>query len=194
MIDNARLRKAVGLGLGCRMSFAWEDHSTTFIAHDTQWTDRPSERLMWAWLEPHDLYWRRVSTKMHSHLHTKDNTGTFFLQLRLRSSSTPPGGRRAIDFTQEHGPLHLFLANQRIGCEEIMNALDECHARGFLYKAVGGCNDIKREVNKCLSGARAQKSGKNRETAVQRRLRIEEVWSKMDDGDYTALERFTKTK
>jgi len=30
---------------------------------------------MWEWLEPHDLYWRRVSQKMHSHLHTKDNKG-----------------------------------------------------------------------------------------------------------------------
>lgn len=73
-----------------------------------------------------------------------------------------------------------------------MNALDECHARGFLYKAVGGCNDIKREVNRCLSGERTKKSIKNRETGLQRRQRIESVWSKMDDGDYTALETFTK--
>lgn len=77
-------------------------------------------------------------------------------------------------------------------CTEIMNALDECHARGFLYKATGGCNDIKREVNKCLSGERTKKSVKNRETGLQRRQRIEAVWAKMDDGDYTALENFTK--
>lgn len=75
-----------------------------------------------------------------------------------------------------------------------MNALDECHARGFLYKAVGGCNEIKREVNKCLSGERAAKSGRNRETGLQRRHRIESVWAKMDDGDYSALEDFTKRK
>lgn len=73
-----------------------------------------------------------------------------------------------------------------------MNALDECHARGFLYKAVGGCNDIKRQVNKCLSGERTKRSSKNRETGLQRRHRIESVWAKMDDGDYTALEEFTK--
>ncbi|ETN42255.1 uncharacterized protein HMPREF1541_04196 [Cyphellophora europaea CBS 101466] len=91
--------------------------------------------------------------------------------------------------------MHSHLHTQdNVGCEEIMNALDECHARGFLYKAVGGCNDIKREVNKCLSGARAQKSGKNRETGLQRRQRIEAVWAKMDEGDYTALEEFTKRK
>lgn len=73
-----------------------------------------------------------------------------------------------------------------------MNALDECHARGFLYKATGGCNDIKREVNRCLSGERTKKSIKNRETGLQKRQRIEAVWAKMDDGDYTALENFTK--
>ena len=75
-----------------------------------------------------------------------------------------------------------------------MNALEECHARGFLFKATGGCNDIKREVNKCLSGERAKKSGKNRETALQKRQRIEAVWAKMDEGDNSALEAFTKPK
>lgn len=73
-----------------------------------------------------------------------------------------------------------------------MSALDECHARGFLYKAVGGCNDIKREVNKCLSGERQKKSTRNRETSLERRARIEAVWAKMDEGDFSALEKFTK--
>ena len=75
-----------------------------------------------------------------------------------------------------------------------MTALDECHARGFLYKAIGGCNDIKREVNKCLSGERFKKSRKNRETSLERRSRIEAVWAKMDEGDFTAMEEFTKRK
>jgi len=75
-----------------------------------------------------------------------------------------------------------------------MNALDECHARGFLYKAIGGCNDIKRQVNRCLSGERSKKSVKNRETGLQRRYRIEAVWDKMDQGDYSALEEFTGKK
>lgn len=75
-----------------------------------------------------------------------------------------------------------------------MNALDECHARGFLHKALGGCNDIKREVNKCLTGERSKKSVQNRETGLQKRQRIEAVWSKMDEGDFSALEQFTKPK
>ena len=75
-----------------------------------------------------------------------------------------------------------------------MNALDECHARGFLYKAIGGCNEVKREVNRCLSGERSKKSRKNRETGLERRARMEAVWTKFDEGDYSALEKFTKQK
>ena len=73
-----------------------------------------------------------------------------------------------------------------------MNALEECHARGFLYKCFGGCNQIKRDVNKCLSSERGNKSQKNRETSLERRARIESVWKQMDDGDFSALEEFTK--
>ena len=75
-----------------------------------------------------------------------------------------------------------------------MTALDECHARGFLHKALGGCNDVKREVNKCLSIERGKKSKRNRETSLERRARIESVWKKMDEGDFSALEDFTKRK
>ena len=73
-----------------------------------------------------------------------------------------------------------------------MNALDECHARGFLWKAVGGCNSIKTQVNKCLSEQRKGKSGRNRETGLERRQRIEDVWKQMDDGDFSALDEFKK--
>jgi COX assembly protein 2 len=59
-----------------------------------------------------------------------------------------------------------------------MTALDECHARGFLYKAVGNCNDIKREVNKCLSAERADRAKRNRDDARNKRARIEEIWAR----------------
>ena len=73
-----------------------------------------------------------------------------------------------------------------------MNALDECHAQGFLWKALGNCNHLKREVNKCLSGERSKKSVRNRETGLQRRERIESVWKQMDQGDFSALDEFKK--
>lgn len=65
-----------------------------------------------------------------------------------------------------------------------MNALDECHARGFLWKAVGNCNDIKREVNKCLSAERWARAKQNRDKARENRSRVEKVWA-----DERAFER-----
>jgi COX assembly mitochondrial protein 2 len=73
-----------------------------------------------------------------------------------------------------------------------MNALEECHNRHFLFKVFGGCNQLKTDVNKCLSSERGKKGERNRETALERRAKIEAVWEKMDEGDYTALEEFTK--
>jgi COX assembly mitochondrial protein 2 len=73
-----------------------------------------------------------------------------------------------------------------------MNALEECHNRHFLFKVFGGCNQLKSDVNKCLSSERGKKSVRNRETALEKRARIEGVWKKMDEGDFSALEEFTK--
>ncbi|KAJ5819904.1 hypothetical protein N7474_005495 [Penicillium riverlandense] len=74
-----------------------------------------------------------------------------------------------------HSHLHTpYNAN----CEEVMTALDECHARGFLHKAMGNCNDIKREVNKCLSAERYNRAKRNRDEAKSNRRRIEDVWAR----------------
>ncbi|KAE8387653.1 UPF0287-domain-containing protein [Aspergillus alliaceus] len=62
-------------------------------------------------------------------------------------------------------------------CEEIMTALDECHARGFIHKALGNCNDIKRDVNKCLAAERFERAKRNRESARESRKRIEKIWA-----------------
>ncbi|QKX52990.1 uncharacterized protein TRUGW13939_00061 [Talaromyces rugulosus] len=71
---------------------------------------------------------------------------------------------------------HLHTA-ENANCEGIMNALDECHAHGFLWKAVGQCNDIKRDVNRCLSAERLQRAKNNREQAMEKRSRIEKIWA-----------------
>lgn len=58
-----------------------------------------------------------------------------------------------------------------------MTALDECHAKGFLWKALGNCNDIKRDVNKCLSEERYARAKRNRDQAREKRQRIEKIWA-----------------
>lgn len=74
---------------------------------------------------------------------------------------------------------HLHTKTNR-GCEEVMNILDECHARGFLFKVVGGCNKAKQDVNKCLRAERLERTAKNREIAKAERERIERKWKEID--------------
>lgn len=69
------------------------------------------------------------------------------------------------------------------GCEEVMNALEECHARGFLYKALGNCNGAKREVSKCLRAERLERSAANREKGRAMRQRVEKAWKELDEAN-----------
>lgn len=61
-----------------------------------------------------------------------------------------------------------------------MNALDECHARGFLWKAMGMCNGQKTQVNKCLRAQRLERTAVNREKAKIKREEIKQKWDEID--------------
>ena len=61
-----------------------------------------------------------------------------------------------------------------------MAILDECHARGFMWKAVGMCNGAKTNVNRCLRAQRLERTAKNREIAKEKRKEREELWAKID--------------
>lgn len=63
-----------------------------------------------------------------------------------------------------------------------MTALDECHARGFLWKTMGMCSSLKTEVNKCLRAERLERTAKNREVAREKDRRIREVWREIDEN------------
>lgn len=61
-----------------------------------------------------------------------------------------------------------------------MTALDECHARGFLWKSLGMCSELKRQVNKCLRAERLERTARNREQAKVKNERIQAVWAEID--------------
>jgi COX assembly protein 2 len=63
-----------------------------------------------------------------------------------------------------------------------MNALEECHARGFLYKAVGNCNKAKHAVNMCLRAERLERTKENREKAMEKRRQTEALWAEIDQN------------
>jgi len=74
---------------------------------------------------------------------------------------------------------HLHTKDNR-GCEEVMQALDECHARGFLWKAVGMCNQAKRDVTKCLRAERIERTRQNREAAREKRQQVVAAWKEIE--------------
>lgn len=61
-----------------------------------------------------------------------------------------------------------------------MSILDECHARGFMWKAMGMCNGAKTDVNRCLRAQRLEKTKANREKAKVRREKYEKVWAEIN--------------
>ena len=69
-----------------------------------------------------------------------------------------------------------------IDCEEVMNLLDECHARGFLHSALGNCNEAKRDVTKCLRAARIERQKMNLDKAREKRKETLEMWKEIDDN------------
>lgn len=76
---------------------------------------------------------------------------------------------------------HL-IPHKHPGCLDIMLALEACHARGFLHKAVGSCNDIKRQVNLCFAEERKEKVRAHREVAMEKRRKQEEKWREIDEN------------
>ncbi|EGR50494.1 uncharacterized protein TRIREDRAFT_58640 [Trichoderma reesei QM6a] len=68
---------------------------------------------------------------------------------------------------------HLHTQNA-MACQEVIAALEECHAQGFMHKAAGGCNDAKILVDKCLRQQRSKVQEGNRAAAKAKRDRIKE--------------------
>ncbi|KAF2468222.1 UPF0287-domain-containing protein [Lindgomyces ingoldianus] len=77
---------------------------------------------------------------------------------------------------------HLHTAENK-QCEEVIAALEECHARGFLWKVFGNCSDAKHKVNMCLRAQRLERTRLNREKAKEKRKHIEKVWAEFDGNN-----------
>ncbi|KAI9814321.1 MAG: hypothetical protein M1826_002287 [Phylliscum demangeonii] len=76
---------------------------------------------------------------------------------------------------------HLHTQNN-LGCEEVMLALEACHAQGFLHSAWGGCNKAKAKVNACLRAERMERQRTNREKGLAQRRGREERWAEIEEN------------
>jgi COX assembly protein 2 len=106
---------------------------------------------------------------MHPHLHTEE----------VQKSMSPPSAPHTYSSPSNLPP----------GCAEVVAALEECHARGFLWKVAGNCTDAKYRVNMCLRGLRLERTRQNREQALEKRQHIKKVWAELDADKYTEAER-----
>ena len=61
-----------------------------------------------------------------------------------------------------------------------MTALDECQAKGFMWKTMGMCTTLKHDVNMCLRAERRDRTAKNRETAKQKRDKVNARFADID--------------
>ena len=61
-----------------------------------------------------------------------------------------------------------------------MTALEECHARGFLWKAMGMCSGLKHEVNMCLRAERLERTARNRELARAKKEKMNAIFAEID--------------
>jgi COX assembly mitochondrial protein 2 len=73
----------------------------------------------------------------------------------------------------------LTSGRKNLACYEVIAALEECHARGFLWKSLGMCNGAKTKVNECLGTQRQKRAAANREEARARRDRIKRIESEL---------------
>lgn len=63
-----------------------------------------------------------------------------------------------------------------------MTALEECHARGFMWKSLGMCNDSKQQVILCLRAERLKRTATNRAVAKVKREKVKKVWDDIDEN------------
>ncbi len=101
---------------------------------------------------------------MHPHLHTEET----------QKSTKPPSYSDSLLFR-----THL-LTPPLTDCADVVAALEECHARGFLWKVTGNCTEAKYHVTMCLRAQRLERTRKNREEAKEKREKIEKVWAELD--------------
>jgi len=63
-----------------------------------------------------------------------------------------------------------------------MNALEECHAQGFMWKAMGMCNNAKKNLVQCLKAERWKSQSANRNGVADKKDRVRQLWKEIDEN------------
>ncbi|KAG8950406.1 hypothetical protein FRC03_012860 [Tulasnella sp. 419] len=76
--------------------------------------------------------------------------------------------------------VHLSEPQKLSACGDLIQKLDECHNSGFFVKYLGGCNKIRRELDRCLRQERLDRTAKNKEASKHRKERHQQTLDEYD--------------
>ncbi|KAK4193536.1 cytochrome c oxidase biogenesis protein Cmc1-like protein [Podospora australis] len=76
----------------------------------------------------------------------------------------------------------LLHTKDNVACKDLMIALDQCHAKGFLWKSMGMCNDAKDQLAACLRAERFKTQKFNRAGVKDKKAQIREAWREIDEN------------
>ncbi|SAM07662.1 hypothetical protein [Absidia glauca] len=77
--------------------------------------------------------------------------------------------------------MHPQLIIQKYeGCEEVIEALEQCHKANSFNKFLGFCNDAKIQVDHCLKKEFAIQRQENKSKGAEKRAKMKNVWQDMD--------------
>jgi COX assembly protein 2 len=97
---------------------------------------------------------------MHPHLHTERTSGECCSQ--------------TVSIRVQASLLSL------VACEDLIAALEECHARGLLWKSMGMCGGAKDQLSKCLKGERTKQLAVNQSSSGEKKQKIKQLWEEVD--------------
>lgn len=63
-----------------------------------------------------------------------------------------------------------------------MIAFEQCHSRGFLWKAMGMCNNAKDALSECLRAERMKHLKTNQTDTKEKQERIRRAWKEIDEN------------
>ncbi|KAK4168537.1 cytochrome c oxidase biogenesis protein Cmc1-like protein [Cladorrhinum sp. PSN259] len=76
----------------------------------------------------------------------------------------------------------LLHTKDNLACEDLMVALEECHAKGFVWKSMGMCNDQKELLAACLKTERYKMQATNRNGVADKKDKIRQKWKEIDEN------------
>ncbi|KAI7868644.1 hypothetical protein BDF14DRAFT_1880897 [Spinellus fusiger] len=77
-----------------------------------------------------------------------------------------------------HPPL---AAHKDQGCDDAIQALDNCHHANSFNRFLGFCNEAKQLVDNCLKKEFLAQRAANKARTDEKRARMKSIWKEMDE-------------